>query len=69
MSGFRHGQTSFRTGKFLVHIGGGLTDFLVGLLKQFRQRKFHMRGNAFDLGQPVLAGLLQERLEGGCVKP
>ena len=63
------GQASLCTLHALLYLLRGAANFLVGFLKQFGQRKLHMRGDATHLLGTFLANFGQKSIECLCVQP
>ena len=62
-------QPTFGARQFLVDVRRRTADLLVRSLDQFGQRQFHVIAHPIDLGQAILARLIEKRRQGLLLQP
>ena len=62
-------EPSLGARELLLHVGRGAADLLVRALEQLGERQLDVRADPLDLGEAILARLLEERRERVLVKP
>lgn len=69
MARLDNGKLALRAKQILVHVIGRPADFIVGTLKQLRERQLDVVAHTVDFRQTILARLLKERRQRLFVKP
>ena len=54
-------QAAFSADHVVFHLFGGAADLFIDPLQHFRQRKFHVLGNATHLGQTLRTHFVNKR--------